>query len=72
MEEHTRLRRRDPRALRRPDRARHGALTAWTDSPDGALALIILCDQFTRNIYRQSIKAYCGDPTALVAARIAV
>ena len=54
------------------ERAVAGELTAWTDSPDGALALIILCDQFTRNIYRQSIKAYCGDPTALVAARIAV
>jgi len=49
-----------------------GELASWTESPEGALALIVLCDQFTRNIHRKSVKAYCGDPIALPAARIAV
>ncbi len=53
-------------------RAVAGDLASWADTADGALALIILCDQFTRNIYRKSIDAYCGDATALATARVAV
>ena len=49
-----------------------GKLAAWAETAEGALALIILCDQFTRNIYRKSPDAYCGDPTALETARLAV
>jgi uncharacterized protein (DUF924 family) len=54
------------------EQAAAGELEAWADTAEGALALIILCDQFTRNIYRKTPKAYCGDPTALAAARKAV
>lgn len=54
------------------DRAVAGELSHWTDSPEGALALIILCDQFPRNIHRKSVEAYRGDATALAAARAAV
>ncbi len=42
--------------------ARH--LMAWQSTPDGALALILLLDQFTRNLYRNTPEAYAGDACA--------
>jgi len=47
------------------DKAIAGGLDSWRKSPDGALALVLLCDQFPRNIHRKSVKAYSGDPIAL-------
>ena len=38
--------------------------TDWRDTPDGALALILLLDQFTRNLYRGTVEAYAGDRCA--------
>ena len=40
-------------------------LMAWQTTPDGALALILLLDQFTRNLYRNTPQAYGGDACAL-------
>jgi uncharacterized protein (DUF924 family) len=54
------------------ERAITGELDHWQKSPDGALALILLCDQFPRNIHRRSERAFCGDSTAQKAARLAV
>ena len=45
-------------------RALAGELTGWRESPDGALALILLLDQFTRNIHRGTVEAYAGDALA--------
>ena len=42
-----------------------GKLDHWADNADGCLALIILLDQFTRNIFRQSARAFSGDEMAL-------
>ena len=42
-----------------------GRLDHWADNADGCLALIILLDQFTRNIFRQSARAFSGDEMAL-------
>ena len=39
-------------------------LMDWQDTPDGALALILALDQFTRNLYRNTVDAYTGDPCA--------
>jgi uncharacterized protein (DUF924 family) len=39
-------------------------LMAWQSTPDGALALILLLDQFTRNLYRNTLQAYVGDTCA--------
>ena len=39
-------------------------LTGWRNTPDGALALVLLLDQFTRNLYRGTVGAYAGDPFA--------
>ena len=40
-------------------------LTDWPSTAHGALAIILLLDQFTRNTYRHSTEAYCGDALAL-------
>ena len=45
-------------------RALAGDLTGWRATPDGALALILLLDQFTRNLYRGTVEAYAGDACA--------
>jgi uncharacterized protein (DUF924 family) len=39
-------------------------LHAWEESPRGALALVLLLDQFTRNVHRDSAQAFAADPTA--------
>jgi len=41
-----------------------GDLMAWQSTPEGAVALILLLDQFTRNIYRNTPQAYAGDACA--------
>jgi len=47
------------------ERARNGELNAWAQTPRGRLALIILLDQFSRNLYRGSGEAFAKDPAAL-------
>jgi uncharacterized protein (DUF924 family) len=49
-----------------------GALDGWANSPDGALALIVLCDQFSRNIHRRTARAFATDARALATARLAL
>ena len=49
-----------------------GGLDAWKDSPEGALALILLCDQFPRNCFRKTARAFGGDGKALETARLAL
>jgi uncharacterized protein (DUF924 family) len=48
-----------------------GELDDWAGSPRGALALVILLDQLTRNIYRGTPRMYAGDAKA-VATSLAV
>lgn len=40
----------------------------WADSADGALALLILLDQFSRNLFRDSPRAFAMDAKALAVA----
>ena len=47
------------------DRASEGKLDHWAAEPHGRLALIILIDQFRRNIYRNTVKAFSKDKLAL-------
>ena len=51
--------------------AARGAYDRWAAEPDSALALILLLDQFPRNLYRGSAHAFATDPKALVFARAA-
>jgi len=45
--------------------ASSGALDHWAHKPRGRLALILLLDQFRRNIYRGTAKAFSKDKVAL-------
>ena len=45
--------------------AKEGKLDGWAASARGRLALVILLDQFTRNIYRGSAEAFASDPKAV-------
>jgi uncharacterized protein (DUF924 family) len=50
------------------ERALRGELDAWAQTPSGALARILLLDQFTRNAFRGDRRAFAGDAQALAAA----
>lgn len=52
--------------------ALNGRLDAWEENPDGVLALIILLDQFPRNMFRDTAKMYQSDQQAIVVARRAI
>ena len=47
-------------------------LDSWMETPEGALALIILLDQFPRNCFRDTGHMYATDPLARHFAREAV
>lgn len=47
-------------------------LDHWRNAPKGRLAEIILLDQFTRNIYRDTPRAFAADPLALGLAQEAI
>ncbi|GJL76002.1 DUF924 family protein [Nitrosomonas sp.] len=49
-----------------------GELFSWRVEPKGRLAEIIVLDQFSRNIYRDTPAAFAQDPIALVLAQEAV
>jgi uncharacterized protein (DUF924 family) len=49
-----------------------GHLSAWEDTPDGALALLIVLDQFPRNMFRASARAFAADPLARQVATRAI
>ena len=53
-------------------RAIAGELDAWDAEPTGALALVLLLDQFPRQIWRDSAMAFAGDPQALALSQKAV
>jgi uncharacterized protein (DUF924 family) len=50
------------------DTAINGGLRDWAATPRGALAQILLLDQFTRNVYRGTPRAFAGDAQALELA----
>jgi uncharacterized protein (DUF924 family) len=54
------------------DAASAGELDHWGESARSALARVILLDQFPRNVWRGTARAFAHDPLALVAARSAV
>jgi len=52
--------------------ARDGELADWERTAEGALALVILLDQFSRNLYRGTAKAFANDPRAVGIAEQAI
>jgi uncharacterized protein (DUF924 family) len=53
-------------------RAVAGGLADWGQEPGSALALVVLLDQFPRQIWRDSAMAFSGDPAALLLSQAAV
>src|SRR5207248_2879687 len=39
-------------------------LGAWEATPEGACALVIVLDQFARNMFRDSVRTFAADPVA--------
>ncbi len=54
------------------DAALAGEREAWNSGAAGCLALILLLDQFTRNIFRDTPQAFAGDAAALALADTAI
>ncbi|MEL6587880.1 MAG: DUF924 family protein [Pseudomonadota bacterium] len=54
------------------EQADMGGLHIWTSCPKGALAYCILTDQFPRNMFRGSARAFATDWRARVAAKRAI
>ena len=53
-------------------KAAAGELSSWEASDDGALALTIVLDQFPRNMFRGTARAFSTDALALAAAKRAI
>ncbi|MCW5771582.1 MAG: DUF924 domain-containing protein [Rhodospirillaceae bacterium] len=49
-----------------------GSFSAWQNTPEGALALLICLDQFPRNMYRGTPRAFATDAKARAVADWAV
>ena len=60
------------RFLAAHEAAARGELDAWGATPEGALALLILLDQFPRNAFRGTARMFATDPRARRIARIAI
>lgn len=52
--------------------ALNGGLEDWCATPEGSLAYILVLDQFTRNVFRDTAEAFGGDALSLSAAVIAL
>jgi uncharacterized protein (DUF924 family) len=49
-----------------------GKIDDWAETPKGALALIVLLDQFTRNVFRGTPKSFAFDRKAREIAKAAI
>ncbi len=54
------------------EEALEGRLAPWSTTAEGAVAQILVLDQFTRNAFRDTPRAFAGDAQALSAARALV
>src|SRR5690242_14810005 len=52
--------------------AKSGLFDHWAETPCGALALIVLLDQFSRNLHRNSPEAFAADAKAREIARATI
>ena len=48
-------------------RATRGELDAWLEEPESSVAFVVLLDQFSRNMYRDTPEAFAQDERALAA-----
>lgn len=52
--------------------ARDGRLDSWEASDEGTLALLLILDQFSRNMFRNDVRAFAADPRARAIADRAI
>jgi uncharacterized protein (DUF924 family) len=62
----------EARFLASHETAAAGRLRDWEATPEGALALLLLLDQFPRNMFRGSARAFATDPLARGVAERAI
>ncbi|MBW4443682.1 MAG: DUF924 domain-containing protein [Plectolyngbya sp. WJT66-NPBG17] len=60
------------RFLNTYEQAASDQLDAWIDSPESCLALVIVLDQFSRNMFRGTPRSFATDPKALKIAKRAI
>ena len=53
-------------------RVGRGELFEWRQCPEGRLAEIIILDQFSRNMFRDTPKAFASDPMSLALSQEAI
>jgi uncharacterized protein (DUF924 family) len=58
--------------LRLHEAAARGALGSWQDTAEGALALVLLLDQFPRNCFRGTARMFATDAQARAVATAAI
>ncbi|EFL88054.1 DUF924 family protein [Ahrensia sp. R2A130] len=56
----------------RHSHAANGALDHWQDTAEGALALVLLLDQFSRNLFRETAHGWAFDRQGLAVAKRAI
>lgn len=54
------------------EKAMEGSYAQWLTYPSGALAYVVLLDQFSRNMFRGQAGAFSSDKIALAAAKSAI
>lgn len=54
------------------EEAAQGALASWEATAEGALALVLLLDQFSRNLFRGDARAFAQDEAARAIAERAI
>ncbi|CAA0090919.1 Uncharacterised protein [Halioglobus japonicus] len=54
------------------EQALAGELQDWAQTDRGLLALVVLLDQLSRNIHRNTARAFAGDPSALWLAQTTI
>lgn len=54
------------------DAAMEGKFGLWLTYPTGALAYVVLLDQFSRNMFRGTSKSFASDRASLAAAKVAI
>lgn len=52
--------------------AARGTCNGWTERPKDCLALVLVFDQFPRNMFRDSARAFATDAAALATAKLAI
>jgi len=54
------------------DKLDAGDFDSWADTPEGLLATVVLCDQMSRNIFRDTARAWAYDARAQAALKKAI